>query len=301
MPYIIAIGVLILIGFIIGIVITLGIIKPRKRSLLDTAILEEKTYPGIMKYYEENLNSKYKIKSDYGYDLQVYYFKNHNESKKYMVMAHGHTYTHHGCLKYARMMMEHGYNVVLFDERFHGNSGGKFTSLGYFEKYDLYTVISDTISRYGNDIFVGTYGESMGAATALMEAKIDKRVKFVVSDCSFSDFPLLIKQLMWRKFRIPVYPFYWFALIVFKAFTGISMKGISPITELNCVSVPIMFVHGLADNYIPFSHTQVMYDSYGGSKQIFLAENDALHAGSYSADQENYENHICEFLKKHVK
>jgi hypothetical protein len=301
MPYIITIGVLILIGFIVGGVVTFGIIKPNRRSLMETAVMEEETYPGIMEFYKENLTSEYKVKSEYGYELQVYYLKNQNDSKKYMVMAHGHTYTHHGCLKYARMMMSHGYNVVLFDERFHANSGGKFTSLGYYEKYDLKTVISDTISRYGDDISIGTYGESMGAATVLMEAGIDKRVQFVISDCGFSDFSLLIRQLLWRRFRIPVYPFYWFTLIVFKIITGASMKGISPIKALNSISVPIMFAHGIADDYIPYAHAKEMYESYDGNKQLFLADNDARHAGSYAADKNNYEKSLKEFLDKFVK
>ncbi|MBI9008840.1 MAG: alpha/beta hydrolase [Tenericutes bacterium] len=302
MPYIIiTIVVLILIGFIVGTVFTFGLIKPKKRNFIETAEIESEYYPGIMEFYKENLTTKYIVKSKYGYDLQAYFLKNKIESKKFMVMAHGHTYTHHGCLKYARMMMKHGYNIVLYDERFHGDSGGEFTCLGYLEKDDLYTMISDTISRYGDDIFIGTYGESMGAATVLLEAEIDKRIKFVVSDCSFSDFSLLIRQLSWSKFKIPVYPIYWFTLLVFKINTGINIKGISPIKAINNVSVPIMFVHGKADAYIPYTHSVDMYESYKGEKQLFLADNNAQHAGSYYADQEKYEWSIKEFLDKYVK
>jgi len=301
MPYIITIGVLILIGFIVGVMVVLGVTKPNRRSLEDTAIIEEENYPGLMDYYKKNLTFEYIIQSKYGYNIQAYYLKNQNNSKKYMVMSHGHTYTHHGCLKYARMMMNHGYNVVLYDQRFHGNSGGKFTSLGHYEKDDLYVVITDTILRYGSDISIGTYGESMGATTVLLEAKIDNRVKFVVSDCAFSDFTVLLRQLLWQKFKIPVYPFYWFALIVFRLFASASMRGISPIKDLNTISIPIMFIHGKADDYIPYTHSVKMYESYKGNKSLFLAENNAYHAGSYFADQKNYEKSISEFLDNYVK
>ena len=232
--------------------------------------------------------------------MQAYYFENEVKSSKFMVMAHGHTYTHYGCVKYARMMMNHGYNIVLFDERFHGDSGGEFTTLGYLEKDDLYTMISDTFSKYGEDIFVGTYGESMGAATVLLEAVNDKRVKFVVSDCGFADFGLLIRQLSWSRFRMPVYPFHWFVLIVFKLATGFSIRGISPIRDINKINVPIMFVHGKADQYISSKHTVDMYEKYIGDKQLFLADNNAQHAGSYAADQENYESSIKIFLEKYI-
>lgn len=301
MPYIIASLVVIVICFLVGSVVALLIIKPRRRSLLDTSILEENKFPGIMDFYQNELTQKYSIESKYGYKLQAYYFMNKVKTDKFMVMAHGHTYTHHGCLKYARMMLEHGYNVVLYDERYHGASGGKFTSLGHYEKDDLYTVITDTIHRYGKDISIGTYGESMGAATVLLEAEMDSRVKFVISDCGFSDLKVLIKELLWKRYRIPTYPFYYFSILMFNIFTRSKMKGISPIKALNNIHVPIMFAHGLDDDFISYTHSEKMYSTYKGEKQIFLAGNGAYHAGSYHMDQEKYEENISEFLNKYIK
>lgn len=300
MPYILTFLGLIFICFLIGAIVAKGILKPKRRSLLDTSILEENKFPGIMKFYQKERTRTYKIESKYGYQLQAYYFKNAVETNKFMVMAHGHTYTHHGCLKYARMMLEHGYNVVLYDERFHGDSGGKFTSLGHYEKDDLYTVISDTINRFGEEIFIGTYGESMGAATVLLEAKMDSRVKFVVSDCAFSDLETLIKQLLWKRYHIPTYPFYFFSVIMFNLLSKTKMKGISPINALNGVIIPIMFVHGIDDDFISYSHTQSLYDTYKGDKVLFLASNNAYHAGSFHKDQKEYEEKVKYFLDEFV-
>lgn len=301
MPYIITALVLITICFIVGSIVAKGILKPKRRSLLDTSILEENKFPGIMKFYQKERTDTYIIESKYGYQLQAYYFKNKAETNKFIVMAHGHTYTHHGCLKYARMMMGHGYNVVLYDERFHGNSGGKFTSLGHYEKDDLYTVISDTIDRFGKEIFVGTYGESMGATTVLLEAKMDSRVKFVVSDCAFSDLEALIKELLWKKYHVPTYPFYYFSVIMFNIFSKAKMSGISPIKAIKDINVPIMFAHGIDDDFISYQHTQKLYDAYKGKKILFLANNNAYHAGSYHKDQKNYEKTINEFIEKFVE
>lgn len=300
MPYIIALIVILFICFLVGLIVAKGIIKPKKRSLLDTSILEENKFPGIMDFYKKAMTKSYFIESKYGYNLQAYYFENKIKTNQFIVMAHGHTYTHHGCLKYARMMLNHGYNVLLYDERFHGNSGGKFTSLGHNEKEDLYTVITDTIERFGDDITIGTYGESMGAATVLLEAKLDSRVKFVISDCGFSDLEALIKELLWKRYHIPTYPFYYFAVLIFNIITKTKMKGISPIRALRDVNVPVMFVHGLDDDFISYKHTQKMYDAYKGDKQIFLAGNGAYHAGSYHMDKENYEKNISEFINKYI-
>lgn len=78
------------------------------------------------------------------------------------------------------------------------------------------------------------------------------------------------------------------------------MTGISPIKAIKDISVPIMFVHGLADDYIPYTHTEAMYNTYNGKKKIYLAKNNALHAGSYLADEEKYEKEIKEFMEKYI-
>ncbi|OQX93210.1 MAG: hypothetical protein B6I17_03705 [Tenericutes bacterium 4572_104] len=284
-----------------GSFIALGIIKPNRRSLLDTSSLEEEKYPGIMNFYRENLKNKYEIKSRYNYNLAVYYLENKSPSNRFIVMSHGHTYTHHGCLKYARMMMRYGYNIILYDQRYHGDSGGKFTTLGWYEKDDLYDVITDTINRYGKDITIGLYGESMGSATVLLEASIDKRVQFVFSDCGFSNLEELVREILYVKTKPYVRIFLPFGKIMFRIFTKVKMSRISPIDALNTISLPIFFAHGKADNFISYTHTQKMYDSYNGPKQIFIALNNSLHAEGYLKDEFNYEAAVKEFYEKFIK
>ncbi len=284
-----------------GSFIAFGIIKPNRRSLLDTASLEEEKYPGIMSFYKENLKNQYEIKSRYNYNLAVYYLENKLSSNKFLVMSHGHTYTHHGCLKYARMMMRYGYNIILYDQRYHGDSGGKYTTLGWYEKDDLYDVITDTINRYGKEITIGTYGESMGAATVLLEASNDKRVKYIFSDCGFSNLEDLVKEILSVKTKLFIKIFLPFGKIMFKLYTKVKMSRISPINALNTINVPIFFAHGKDDNFISYKHSFKMYEAYKGPKQIFIAGNNSSHAEGYLKDESNYERAIKEFYEKFIK
>ncbi len=298
----IIIGILILasILFVIGLIIASSIIRPKRRSLLETSILEEEKFPGIMKFYHEKLEKIYRIDSRYGYRITVYFMRNETPSNKYLIMSHGHTYTHHGCLKYARMMMEYGYNIILYDQRYHGDSGGAFTSLGHYEKYDLYDLVTDTFNRYGNDIELGTYGESMGSSTVLLEAEIDDRIQYVFSDCGFSRLDQLVDQIMSKKHVKCIKPLLCVSKIVFRLLTKIDITRISPIKALHTLQIPIFFAHGSGDDFISSRHTVDMFNSYQGPKHIFIANEEAKHAGSYMMDTKNYEHNIKEFMNENI-
>ena len=71
-------------------------------------------------------------------------------------------------------------------------------SMGYYEKDDVYDLVSAIIERYGNDIIIGTYGESMGGAAVILEQAIDKRIHFVITDCTFDLTELMLYQVKRR-------------------------------------------------------------------------------------------------------
>lgn len=297
---IIIVSILLIISIIGGLFVALKVAKPPRRSLLDTSILEEELNPGIMDFYKKSLTREYKIKTKDGLLLQAYFFKNNEETDKYIVMPHGHTYTHHGMLKYAKMMMQYGYNIVLYDQRYHGDSEGKFTSLGYKEKDDLYQVITDTFNKYGSHIYLGTYGESMGSSTVLSEVKFDDRVKFIFSDCGFTELSDLVGEFFKKIKYLPKWPIFYISSLFFRIITGSYYSGISPFKAIKDITIPIFFAHGEADQYINYNHTLKMYEFYKGPKQLFIGKNESFHAGSYCKDKENYEKSVKEFVNKYL-
>ncbi|MCK4552043.1 MAG: alpha/beta hydrolase [Tenericutes bacterium] len=301
MPWLIPISVVIvLVLFVGGLYIAFRTAKPPRRSLLETSVLEEEYLNGIMDFYRDNTTSEYIVKTRDGLSLQAYFLKNNLETNKYIVMSHGHTYTHHGCLKYARMMMKYGYNIVMYDHRYHGNSEGNYTSLGHKEKDDLNEVITDTFNKYGSEIYLGTYGESMGSATVLLEAENDHRVKFVFSDCGFTNLSVLVEEFIKKTKYIPKWPFMYIGSFFFKLIVGSYFNGISPIKALNRITVPVFFAHGEADKYINYHHTIELHENYQGPKQLFIGKNEAFHAGSYVTDTKNYEVSVEKFVKKYL-
>ncbi|MGD9963858.1 MAG: alpha/beta hydrolase [Candidatus Izemoplasmatales bacterium] len=297
MWFLLAVVLLFLIFLFVALQIAFTIVLPKKRSLELTKEMELAKDSLIFNFYDEHLTKEGFVESRYGYNIKLYYFLN-SKSKQYVIMSHGHTHSHHGMLKYAQMMKDYGFNVIIYDQRYHGNSGGKNTTLGFYEKFDLYDLITHVFKEFGEDIFLGTYGESMGAATVLLESSFDERVKFVISDCGFSSLDFLIKEQL-RSKKVPKI-FYPFINMFVKIITGIKMEEVSPIKAIKNINKPILFIHGKQDLFIGYEHSVNMYDSYSGPKKIYLAEGNATHANSFYAKDLKYKEIVKDFLEENL-
>lgn len=234
------------------------------------------------------------IDSKYGYKLHAIWFPNNN-SKKTIVFAHGITYTLFGSIKYMNMFYNRGFNVLVYDHRFHGKSGGTNCTFGYYEKYDLRTCIDWVLNKIGKDSLVGTHGESMGAATVIQHAAIDKRIAFVIADCPYKDVEDEFKYRLKVEYKLPSFPVINIASIINKTKTKAYYSDISPISEIKDISTPILFIHGDKDTYIPYSHSVDMYNLKSEPKMLYLAAG-AGHARAFITDKEKYNTIVDKFL-----
>ena len=282
--------------------IALSIYNPVRHSLLETRIRETEKTPDLMKAYDEWEKIPYQIETTNGYELKAYYLpvEKHIEACKecFVIIAHGYTYTHHGGIKYASIFKELGFNVILYDERYHGESGGKNCSLGYYEEQDLQDIITDTYTRFGPDIYLGTYGESMGGATVILEQAHDTRLQFVIADCSFSDLTDLVTYLVKRKAHLPKWPFVGLANFFFKLATKTDFKSISPVKAIAHAKVPMLLLHGSIDEFIPPIHSQKLFDACSSEKQLYISTVPAKHAESYLMNRIEYTEIVKNFVLK---
>ena len=291
---------LLIVWLVIGFVFAKMIVKPKVRSLRETEKEEDCRDETLIDFYHQHLTKTYAISSPFGYQLQVYEMIQEPHNKRFVVVAHGHTYSHHGSIKFAKMMMQLGYNAILFDQRYHGLSGGKNSSLGYYEKEDLKAVIDHLEATYGKDIYIGTCGESMGSATCLLEQKDDQRIRFVISDAGFTCLETLIKEQMRQK-HLPTWLFFGLTNWFVKRLAGFDLSKVCPIEAIQDASIPMLFVHGKQDRFIPYQHAINLYASYSGKKRLFLADGKATHARSYYHHQKQYTDIVQSFIEECVE
>lgn len=241
------------------------------------------------------------IRSNFGYKLSGTYIMNPQYTEDTVVIVHGITGSRWESMKYADIYLDLGFNVLVYDSRYHGKSGGNNISLGYFEKYDLDNCINWVKDRNPNGI-IGVHGESLGAATALLQSAMNenkKTVLFYIVDCPFSDLPKLFE--IKSKDELKGYSYLASKAIVFYSSmvalykSGFSLYSISPIKAISNVKTPIMFVHGADDELIPPNMSMDLYLEKSGPKYLYIAPN-AGHTQSYSHNKEEYFNKVQWFL-----
>lgn len=242
------------------------------------------------------------VNSNFGYKLGGTYIFNPKPTKDTVIIVHGVTGSRYESMKYADMYLDLGFNVFVYDSRYHGSSGGKDISLGFFEKYDLDNVVK-WVKWVNKGGIIGVHGESLGAVTALLQANLDqssKNVSFYVADCPYSDLPELFNlkfKQYGKSFLQPASKFVLFYgnLIALRK-SGFSFYAISPIKVIKNVQTPVMFIHGSNDTLIPASMSLDMYLAKKGPKYIYISPN-AEHAYSYFTNTEEYRAKVTQFLK----
>lgn len=235
------------------------------------------------------------IQSPFGYSLHGLYFPLEG-SQKTVVIVHGITWSLYGSVKYMPIFRKRGFNVLIYDQRMHGLSGGRNCTFGFFEKYDLKKVVDWAFTRLPPGGKVGTHGESLGGATVLQHSAIDARLSFVIADCPFSDLIPLFKYRMKVEYHLPAFPLLKAASLASYLLTGMRFGVVRPIADVRPVATPILFCHGAQDGYIP---PQMSIDLQRakcvGVSQLYLAPN-AGHAEAYWNNQAEYDRIAGEFL-----
>ncbi|ELC8443593.1 alpha/beta hydrolase [Clostridium perfringens] len=243
------------------------------------------------------------LKSFDGLNLTSTLIMNEKPTNKFIVLVHGVSICYVGSLKYFDIFYKNGFNVLIVNQRRHGKSEGKYSTYGFYEKYDVNMWIEYLKSRFGDDIVLGLHGESMGAGTVMETIPLNNSIKFVIEDCGYSNFYELIgfqithgfKNKIVRKILRPSLIFAdWFMKIKAK----FSMKKIVPIDIVASTTLPMMFIHGKEDYFVPWYMSVDLFNAkVKGYKELYLVEG-AEHAESIEVNKLLYEKRVMNFIEK---
>jgi len=248
-------------------------------------------------FYQPLVKQEVWIPSLYGYQLHGIYLPLEG-SHKTVVITHGIETTLFASVKYVELFRSLGFNVLIYDLRHHGSSGGKNTTFGYYEKYDLRAIVDWAFMRTGPGGLVGTMGESLGGAIAMQHAAIDTRPAFCIAASSFADFRQMLIYRFKYEFKLPVFPFLQLANFMTTIISGMSFESVSPLRDIQEISLPVLLIHGAEDRYVPAQMSKDLFEAKKkGIRSIYLAQN-AGHADSFTNNKEEYTQQVRSFLEK---
>ena len=216
------------------------------------------------------------------------------------IVVHGYGDNHLVFLYLVRMYRdEFNYNVLFPDLQYHGYSEGDHIQMGWNDRLDIEKWIEVAHGIFQDDFMV-LHGVSMGAATVMMTSgdPLPEYVRAFVEDCGYAS---VIKQFNNNRKQS-----FWFippdvlqsASLVTKQKHGWGFWEASSVKQLAKCDRPMLFIHGDADDFVPFSHLQINYDAkVNGYKEMWVAPG-AVHANSYAKYPEEYTRRVREFLAK---
>lgn len=246
-------------------------------------------------FYETLNKTDYTVSGFEGYRLHVQFLENPNPAGKYIIISHGYTDNRMGSLKYAKMYLELGFSCIIYDLRGHGENAADFTTYGIREAKDLKCLIDDTRARYPDLEILGLHGESLGAATTVTSMRYRPQVDFAVADCGFSDIENVLRG-GYRNAHVPTF------LVDVTDLTGrlryhYSLKQMRPIDALDENTIPILFLHGAADDFILPKNSGDMAARTKGYQEFHLIPG-AGHAESILTEPVLYQEYVTSFLQQ---
>ncbi len=294
---------LLICDFIIAYFITKTMVEPYCAPI-DDVLKHEYKYQRINKdEFEHYFNFEdFDLQSQYGYNLKCSYLKNNqninfsDNKKRIVVLSHGWTSSRYAMLVYAKMYLNLGFDVFIYDHRNHFQSDKKVTTMGDKEADDLQTVIEYAKKTFGENVLIGTHGESMGAATVMINAGRYHSVDFVVEDCGYSSLEKLLKYQCKELKHLPTFPTIFFGNFIFFVKTKSTYGKVNPIKSIaTCDDIPMYFIHGDNDKFVPSYMVYKNYDAKPGFKMLSVYKGSS-HAHSVVDYKKEYEKNLIKFL-----
>ncbi len=186
-------------------------------------------------------------------------------------------------------------NALVVDQRTCGKSEGNVITFGIKEHKDCIDWVNFALQKFGNDTKIIITGISMGAATVIMAAAepLPKNVIGVLADCGYSSAKDIIKEVI-KQIGLSPKIMYPFVKLAARIFGGFDLEEYSPMDAVKKCNLPIIFVHGENDNFVPCEMSRQLYDACVSKKVIFTVPG-ADHGLSYVIDTEGYFKVLNEF------
>lgn len=247
-------------------------------------------------YFKQNFQ-KLQIISHDGLKLTGLY--RDNQSNKIAILVHGLGADHLDVTNMAKMFEKRGYDLLAVDVRCHGLSQGQNITMGKEEMKDLCLWI-DKVIEIKHEYKIVLFGLSMGATTVCLTAgeNLPNNVVLAIEDSGFDNAE---KQMSYVYSKRKVH-----SKLLFKIFLsyskktqGLDLKKIDAAQSLKNCKIPVMFIHGELDDFVPIEMAYNLASQVPESRRKIYISKDAGHILSNAVNEKIYEKEVSLFLNQY--
>lgn len=231
----------------------------------------------------------------------AWYIPAAEKTDKTVVVVHGFSNSKENMKAYGWLFHKLGYNVLMPDNIAHGKSQGQLIGYGWNDRLNV-VKWAELLVDQNPSSQITLFGVSMGAATVMMASgeKLPNQVVNIIEDCGYTSVWDELKFQAKEMYGLPAFPILYEVSVISKVRAGFSYGQASSVNQLAKNNLPVFFIHGDKDTFVP---TKMVYENYAatkGKKELYIAKG-AGHAKSFEIDPVTYEKKISSFLKKYEK
>ena len=220
------------------------------------------------------------------------------QAKRTVLMVHGWRGSWEDMCEYGPFLREQRCNLLFVEQRGHGSSEGEYLGFGVLERYDCMRWIDWLLEREQN-LPLYLFGCSQGGATVLMTAGFDlpEQVRGIIDDCGFvsPEEQVVLKLKEW--WHLPRQPFLLVGDLACRRRAKYSLMEYSTLKAMETNRIPVLFVHGKEDRFVPVSDTLRNYEACKAEKDLLLVEG-ARHIQSYAIGGDAYRAKLSDFFQR---
>ena len=189
-----------------------------------------------------------------------------------------------------------GHSALIVHQRANGKSEGHVITFGVNESRDCLSWTEYVMNRWPQAKII-LAGVSMGAATVVMAAGrgLPENVIGILADCGYTSPKDIIKKVIAVDMKLPASLAYPFVQLGARLFGRFNIDELSPIEATRVTPVPILFIHGVEDTYVPCDMSLRCHEANPEMTRLHIIPG-AGHGLAYPVDREGYIKAAKEFF-----
>ena len=193
------------------------------------------------------------------------------------------------------------YNIFLPDLQDNGLSEGPAIQMGWKDRLDVLNWMNIADSIFGNNTQMVVHGISMGAATTMMVSGEPQRpfVRCFVEDCGYTSVWDEFSHELKASFHLPPFPLMYTTSWLCEKKYGWNFKEASSLKQVAKSQLPMLFIHGDKDTYVPTWMAYSLYEAKPEPKELWIVPG-AAHAVSYKENKQEYTDRVRAFVGRYI-